>query len=86
MAKGIDCTKLAPIITLAPGVSIKNIQYFIGEQFFSKQVDYTGIAEVGVYDFTRQVSFVLIAWDGSKVTYHFGSHAYDNEGPCVNCP
>ena len=76
MAKVTDCTKLAPIITLAPGARIKEIYYSIGEQVFSKQVDYTGIAKVGAYDFTRQVDFILLAPDGSTVFYNFLAHAY----------
>ena len=70
-AKGTDCTKLAPIITLAPDATITKISHFIGEQLFSKHVDYSGIAKVGTYDFTKQVSFDLIAPDGSTVTYDF---------------
>jgi len=74
MAKGTDCTKLAPIITLSPGARITEIYYSIGEQDFFKQVDYTGIVEVGVYDFTKQFSFTLIAADGSRVYYSYGAH------------
>ena len=78
MAKGTDCTRLAPIITLAPGATIKEIQYSIGEQSFSKQVDYTGIAEIGEYDFTKQVTFVLTATDCSTVSYYFLANANDD--------
>jgi len=78
MVKGTDCTKLAPIITLAPGASIKEIQYSIGEQSFTRQVDYSGIVGVGEYDFTRQVSLVLIATDGSTVSYYFLANAFDD--------
>jgi hypothetical protein len=58
MAKGTDCTKLAPIFNLAPGTSIIPIQDSIGEQLFSE--NYTEMAEVRVYDFTKQVSFILM--------------------------
>jgi hypothetical protein len=87
MAKGTDCTKLAPIITLAPGATITEKFHFIGEQLFSEQVDYTGIAKVGVYDFTKQVECTLRAPDGSEVSYIFLATAIGADlGPCVNCP
>ena len=70
MAEGTDHTKLAPIITLAPGATITDIyQSHGGPEFSHEQVDYTGIAEIGVYDFTKQVSLILTASNGSKVDY-----------------
>ena len=86
MAKGTDCSKLAPIFNLAPGVRITDIYYSIGDQYFSEQVDYTGIAEVGVYDFTDQVEFKLIGIDGVTVFYHFLAFDMGGLSPYVNCP
>jgi len=74
MAKGTDCTKLAPIFSLAPGARIAEIIQRSGTQDISELVDYTGIAKVGPYDFTKQVDFVLRALDGSKVTYIIQAH------------
>jgi len=72
MAEGSDVTQLAPTITLVPGATItwihtKNDK----EQVISKQVNYTGIADVGVADFSKQVDYVVIAPDGSTVIYMF---------------
>ena len=87
MAKETDCTKLAPIITLTPGATITSIHLGTGEQTVSKNVNYTGIAEIGVYDFTTQVSIYLTAPDGSTVAYTFLAFAIDYDlGPCDNCP
>ena len=66
MPKGTDFTKLAPIITLAPGATIT----LIYEQDF-KYVDYTGIAKIGAMDFSKQVDIRVIAPDGSAITYSF---------------
>ena len=76
MAKGTDVAKLAPVITLAPGATITRIEWI--ENYPPKQddyakidVDYTGIAEVGVYNFKCQVDFTVRAPDGSIVEYIF---------------
>ena len=68
MAEGTDVAKLAPIITLAPDATITLIEDR-NEQIPAKQFDYTGIAEVGAYNFRHQVDFTVIAPDGSTVTY-----------------
>ena len=83
MAKGTDCTKLAPIITLAPGAKITWIHQHtgVGENFVSKKVDYTGIAKIGVYDFTKKVYLEIITPNGSTVTYHFIAQAFGDELP-----
>ena len=67
MAEGTDVTSLAPIITLAPGVTMTMI-HDRSEQV-PNQVDYTGIAEVGKYNFRHQIDFTVIAPDGTTVTY-----------------
>ena len=59
MAKGTDCTKLSPIITLAPGAAI-----------YSKHAD--------VQDFSQQVEYSVINYDGSTFTYHFLAYAFDD--------
>ena len=69
MAKGTDATRLDPVITLAPGATITRIHPGNGKD--PKQVDYTGIAEIGVYDFTHGVLITVIAPDSSTVTYSF---------------
>ena len=88
MAKGTNRKKLAPIITLAPGAKITWIHQHsgIGENYVSKKVDYTGIAKIGVCDFTKWVYLDIIAQDGSKVTYNIIAHAFGDELPCANCP
>jgi len=80
LAKETNRKKLAPIITLAPGAKITWIHQYtgIGENVVSKKVDYTGIAKIGVYDFTKWVYLDLITPDGSKVTYKFIAHAHPN--------
>jgi len=70
MAKGTDVTKLSPIITLATGATITLISTS-NDQVPAKQVDYTGIADVGEHNFRHQVDFTVIAPDGSTVTYKF---------------
>jgi len=69
MAEGTDITSLAPTITLAPGATITWIHNESARS--SEQVDYTGITEVGVYNFRHQVYFDVITPDGSMVTYKF---------------
>jgi len=68
MPERTDFTKLAPIITLAPGAKINSI--YTNAQGF-KYVDYTGIAKIGATDFSKQVDIQVIAPDGSTVTYTF---------------
>jgi len=85
MAKGTDVTKLAPTITLAPGATITWI-HTSKEQVPSMQVDYTGIAKIGLYDYKHQVDFVVRAPDGSTVTYKFLAVAIGDILPCGNCP
>jgi len=84
MAEGTDVTKLAPIITLASGATITWI-HTSNLLVPSQKVDYTGIVKVGVHDFSHQVDFVVIAPDGSTVTYVFVAAATGAWGPCVNC-
>jgi hypothetical protein len=69
MAEGSDVTSLAPIITLAPGATITLIEDRTEKEVLAKQVDYTGIAEVGIYNFRHQIDFTVIVPDGSTVTY-----------------
>ena len=76
MAKGIDVAKLTPVITLAPGATIKRIEWAISNEVppnpndnVTIDVDYTGIAEVGVINFRYQVDFTVLAPDGSQVKY-----------------
>ena len=68
MAEGTDVTSLTPIITLAPSVTITWI-HDRNEQGAANQVDYTGIAEVGAFNFKHQIDFTVMAPDGSTVTY-----------------
>jgi hypothetical protein len=68
LAKGTDVTKLAPVITLAPGATITLIE---GIDYPSKQVDYSGIAEVGMYNFIHQIDFIVRAPSSSIVIYKF---------------
>ena len=58
MDKGTDVSKLAPVFTLAPGATITSIETG-NQQITEKEVNYTGIAVVGEYDFTYQVDFVV---------------------------
>ena len=84
MTKGTDVTKLAPIVTLTPGAKITMI--YNNAQGF-KYVDYTGIAEIGAIDFSKQVDIRIDASDGSTVSYNFLAVAIgDDLGPCSNCP
>ena len=83
MAPGIDVTKLAPVITLVPGATITRIDTG-NEHVPSKEVNYTGIAKVGVYNFRYLVAFTIIAPNGSTVEYVFTAAPIDD--PCVNCP
>jgi len=76
MVKGIDVSKIAPVITLAPGATIIRIEH--SEHFPPKpddygtlDVDYTGIAEIGEYNFKCQIDFTVRALDGSIVKYKF---------------
>jgi len=94
MAKGVDVTKLAPVITLAPGATITQIDWRINTERFPPilddvvtiDVDYTGIAEVGVYNFKCQVVFTVRASDGSIVNYIFLAVAIGNVSICCGCP
>jgi len=76
MAKGTDVTKLAPVVTLAPGATIKRIEWSISNKFPSKpddyvaiDDDYTGIADVGVINFKYQVDFTVRTPGSSNVIY-----------------
>ena len=84
MAKGTDCTKLAPIINLAPGAVIFQTREIIDGQLFPKTVNYTGNAFYGEYDFSQRIIFDLITPDGSTVTYGIVALAFGV--PCINCP
>jgi len=82
MAKGTDVTKLAPVITLAPGATITQIEWIINNEvpprpdyYNTIDVDYTGIVEVCVINFKYQVDFTVRAPDGSIVKYKFGAIA-----------
>jgi len=86
MAKGTDCSKLSPIFSLAPGVRITEIILRNDTQDIYESVDYTGIVNVGVFDLTKQVFFVLRALDGSKVMYSILANALGDELSCGNCP
>ena len=86
MAKGTDCTKLAPIITLAPGAVIYQIRERIDGQLVSKTVNDTGIPNFGEYDFSQQVIFDLITLDGSTVTYGIVAIDIGPLDPYANCP
>ena len=68
MAKKTDITKLAPVVTLAPGVTLVKIE---GTDYRSQYVDYTGIAEIGEYSFKNQLDFIVITPDGKTVKYKF---------------
>ena len=85
MEKGTDCTKLAPVITLASDVTMTWI-HPSNEQAPSKEVDYTGIVEIGMDNYKSQVDFTVVTPDGSTVTYVFLAVAVDDVLPCVNCP
>ena len=77
MAKGVDVSILAPVITLAPGATMTRIAHRIStehyppipDDFATIDVSYTGIVEVGVYNFRYQVAFTVSAPDGSQVEY-----------------
>ena len=62
MAQGTDCTKLAPIITLAPGATIRP-EVGPGTTIPPELVPGT------MYDFTKGVYWRLTASDGSTVFY-----------------
>ena len=83
--KGTDVRKLAPTITLAPGATITEIHHTIGLTVLFDKVNYTGIAEVGMKDFSKQVDFVIVAPDGSTVKYKFLAVAIGDVLPCGNC-
>ena len=68
MAEDTDVTSLNPVITLTPGATMTLI-HDRKEQDPPNQVDYTGIAEVGRYNFRHQIDFTIIAPDGSTFTY-----------------
>ena len=61
MAKGTDCTKLAPIITLAPDVTLM--------LDMGPGAPITPVVPGTVYDLTKGVDWRLTALDGSTVFY-----------------
>jgi hypothetical protein len=83
MPKGTDVTKLAPFVTLAPGAMLTLIE---GIDYTSKQVNYTGIAEVGEYSFKNQIGFTVITPDGSTISYIFLANVIGAVYPCIGCP
>ena len=88
MAEGTDITKLAPIITLGPRATLKEIGYIIDGQVFEEQVDYTGIAKFGPLNFTHQISFMVFDLDnpsGPPVTYIVLAYVKGGAAPCINC-
>ena len=68
MAKGTDATKLAPVITLAPGATLSVIE---GIDYPSKHVNKTGIVEIGEYSFKNQIDFIVTTPDRATVIYKF---------------
>jgi len=93
MPKGIDVTKLAPVVTLAHGATIKRIEWAISNKIPPKQddyvaidVDYTGITEVGVINFRYTMEFTILAPNGSIVRYVFDVVAIGDVLPWMDCP
>ena len=82
MAEGTDVTSLTPIITLAPGTTITLIEDR-NEHVPANQVDYTGITEVGEYNFRHQIDITVIVPDGSIVTYMCLAVAIGDVLPCL---
>jgi len=84
LAEGIDVSSLTPVITLAPGVTMTQI-HDDSDGYTVKQVDYTGIVEAGVFNFRKQVSFLVTTPD-EQCSYLFLAVAIGDELPCSNCP
>ena len=82
MAKGTDITKLAPVVTLAPSVTLAVIE---GIDYPWQYVDYTGIAEVGEYSFKNQIDFTVATHDGNTVIYKFLANVIGAVYPCIGC-
>ena len=92
MAEGVDVTTLSPIITLAPGATITQIvtrkePYVSNEPDFNfMQVNYTGIAEVGVFNLKHSIEITVLNPDGSTTFYQFPAIAIGDMTTCSNCP
>ena len=90
MAEGTDVTSLAPIISLAPGVTITS--QHAGEQDFSQQIEYTVIGEDGstvsylfsayVHDHTRTSGWVhidVLPKPSAGSTFPSGMQSYNDQ-------
>ena len=64
LAEDVDVTRLNPIITLAPGAKILSIETSAPGVSISQE-------NKGSMDFSHQVDYIVIAEDGSTVTYKF---------------
>ena len=76
MAEGTDITSLAPIITLAPGATIKSIETSAHGVSISP-------GHTGALDFSHQVDYTVIAEDGSIFIYKFLANAGKTRGQTV---
>jgi len=86
MAEGTDVTRLAPIITLAPGATITSRH--TGVQDFSRQVDYTVLSEDGstvyysflahVQDNTREQGWININHSTGGTTSCYSQYYHDS--------
>ena len=64
MDEGTDITSLTPVITLAPGATIKSIETSAPGVSINPE-------HAGTLDFSHQVGYIVIAEDGSIVEYLF---------------
>ena len=87
MPEGVDVTKLAPTVTLAPGATIIEMGYsYDGKNnYFSKQVNYTGTVKLPEYSYKYSAFFEVITPKGESVTYGFNAIAIGDLVPCTNC-
>ena len=76
MDEGTDITSLTPIITLAPGATIKSIETSAPGASISS-------GHKGAWDFSHQVDYIVIAEDGSIVIYKFLAKAGKTRGNTV---
>jgi len=69
MSKGTDVSKLSPIISLAPGATIKRIDWVNNGLNVTTIANYKDTIDIGSINFKDQVTFYVTSSEGKSVLY-----------------
>ena len=98
LSKGTDKSNLSPVITLAPGVKLKEINYKLLKKnyspitggnpwdLFTDHFDHSGIIELCEYNFSYQMEFIVEEPDGARTFYEIITNVIDGLVPVYKPP